>query len=291
MTQPQKPDGLDGNTAQAEGWNGEEGLYWVEHRERHERMQRHFTPRLLAAADIAPNSNVLDVGCGCGGTALAAAEQTARGQVLGVDLSGPMLGEARRRASECGYGGRVRFEQADAQVHPFPVGGFEVALSRFGVMFFADPATAFANLARALRPGGRLAFLSWRPVAENAFLAVPFGALAPYLALPDLGGPDAPGPFSLADPARIRKLLTGAGFTGVDVEAVDAPMRIGRDVDDVLDYQIGLPMARTMLAAIEDQATVDRALAALREALQPHQRPDGLELGGAAWLVTARRAT
>jgi SAM-dependent methyltransferase len=280
-----------GNAAQAEAWNGDEGRYWVEHRDRHEAMQRRFTAHLLEAADIPEDGSVLDIGCGCGATTRAAANRAVQGQVLGVDLSGPMLEEARRLAAEEGLK-RVRFEQADAQTYPFPGGAFDVVLSRFGVMFFADPQEAFANIARSLRPGGRLAFLCWRSVGENEFLTVPFGAIARHVPLPDLGGPEDPGPFSLADPDRIRQLLGGAGFRAITARPVSEPMWIGADVDDVVTYQLGTPMARSMLASVADEETNQKmveAVDALREALARHQGPDGIELGGAAWLVTAER--
>lgn len=294
MTQDQRQArGTDAgvNAAQAEAWNGDEGRYWVKHRERHEAMQRRFTPRLLKAADIPEDGRVLDIGCGCGATTRAAAKRAVNGQVLGVDLSGPMLDEARRLATEEGLT-RSRFEQADAQECLFPDGAFDVVLSRFGMMFFADPQEAFANIARTLRPAGRLAFLCWRSVGENEFLVVPFGAIAQHVPLPDLGGPEDPGPFSLADPDRIRQLLGGAGFGAITVEPVSEPMWIGADVDDVVTYQLGTPMARSMLASVVDDETSQKAVAAvdaLRDALAGHQGPDGIELGGAAWLVTAVR--
>lgn len=283
--------GAEGNAVQAEAWNGDEGQYWVEHRDRHEAMQRRFTPRLLEAANITRDSRVLDIGCGCGATARAAARQAVDGDVLGVDLSGPMLSEARRLAREEEVEG-VRFEQADAQTYPFTDGAFDVVLSRFGVMFFADPQVAFSNIARALRAGGRLAFLCWRSLGENEFLTVPFGAIARHVPLPELGGPEDPGPFSLADPDRIRGLLSGAGFAAITIEPVSEPMVMGTDVDDVMAYQLGTPMARSMLAKVTDEATNQKAAAAmeaLREALSPHQGPDGIELDGADWLITAER--
>ncbi|MEU9117484.1 methyltransferase domain-containing protein [Streptomyces sp. NPDC048483] len=276
-----------GNTAQAEAWNGDDGAYWTRQRERHEAMYHHLTPHLMAAAGLRADSRVLDVGCGSGGTSLEAARVATAGSVLGVDLSGQLLAGARERAAEAGLA-QVRFEKGDAQVHPFESAAFDVAISRFGVMFFADPKAAFAHIAGALRPGGRLAFLCWRGLMENAYLTVPFGAIAPYLPLPDLGAPGAPGPFSLDDPDRIRTLLNGAGFEGIAVRPVDEPMPMGTDVDDVVGYQLGMPMARTMLAGADEDAQ-SKAIAALREAVAAHQGPDGVALGSAAWLVTARR--
>ncbi|MEU8913045.1 methyltransferase domain-containing protein, partial [Streptomyces libani] len=242
---------------------------------------------LTAAAGIQADSWVLDIGCGSGGTSLEAARAAAEGAVLGVDVSAPMLAEARKQAAGCGLP-QVTFERGDAQVHRFEDGAFDVAISRFGVMFFADPEAAFANIARALRPGGQLAFLCWRSVRENAYLTVPMGAIAPYVQLPELEAPGAPGPFSLADADRIKKLLDSAGFDEITISAVDEPMWMGPDPDDVVAYQLGIPASRAMLAEASAEARA-KTETALRDALAEHQGPDGVTLGSAAWLVTARR--
>ncbi|MEU8681766.1 methyltransferase domain-containing protein [Streptomyces sp. NPDC048611] len=281
----QPPDGLAaGNTAQSEAWNGDVGEYWVRRRAHQERRYRRLTPRLMAAAGIRADSRVLDIGCGSGGTALEAARAAAAGTVLGVDLSGPMLAEARRQAAAAGLP-QAAFAQGDAQVHPFGEAAFDVVISRYGMMFFADPEEALRNIARALRPGGRLAFLCWRDLALNAYLTVPFEALAPYVPPPDFG---APGPFSLADPGRIRALLDGAGFGGVSVEAVDEPMWMGTDEDDAVASLTAMPLTRSLLDEAGEEAR-GRALAALRETLAAHRGPDGVTLGCASWLVTAGR--
>ncbi|RXS68801.1 class I SAM-dependent methyltransferase [Streptomyces sp. TM32] len=276
-----------GNTAQAEAWNGPNGQYWVRRREHLEERYRRLTPRLMAAAGIRADSRVLDVGCGSGGTSLAAGRAAPEGSVLGVDLSRPMLAEARQQAAAAGLS-QVAFEEGDAQIHHFADGAFDVVLSRFGVMFFADPRAAFRNLARALRPGGRLAFLCWRELRENAYLTVPFAALAPYVQLPDLGAPGEPGPFSLAAADRITALLGGAGFEEISLTAVDEPMWMGTDADDAVASLTAMPMAQEMLSGV-DEETGTRARAALRDAMTAHLGPDGATLGCAAWLVTARR--
>src|SRR6266536_1935588 len=197
---------MTANTAQSEAWNGDEGQYFVAQRARHERMGQQHTARLLATAAIGPAEVVLDVGCGCGETTIGAARPARSGRALGVDLSAVMLAEARRLAGREGVR-NARFEQADAQVHAFPAAGFDVAISGFGVMFFADPHAAFANIAAALRPGGRLAFLCWQEMTANEWLTVPFAAVAAHVTLPELPAADEPGPFSLADPRRIRAML------------------------------------------------------------------------------------
>ncbi|MGW3009145.1 class I SAM-dependent methyltransferase [Streptomyces sp. NPDC001219] len=276
-----------GNAGQARTWNGDEGLYWAQQRERQEARYRRLTPHLMAAAGIRADSRVVDIGCGSGGTSLEAARTAAQGSVLGVDVSAPMLAEARKRAAGSGLP-RVTFERGDAQVHRFADGAFDVAISRFGVMFFADPEAAFGNIARALRPGGQVAFLCWRGVRDNAYLTVPMGAIAPYVQLPELDAPGAPGPFSLADADRITKLLDSTGFDGITIGAVDEPMWMGTDPDDVVAYQLAMPESRAMLAEASAEARA-RTATALRDALAEHQGPDGVTLGSAAWLVTARR--
>ncbi len=275
------------NTAQAQAWNGEQGQHFVAENARHERMLEPHTARMLEAAQIQRADSVLDVGCGCGETTLRAARAAWRGHALGVDLSAVMLAEARHLAAREGIG-NTRFEQADAQTHPFPAASFDVVLSRFGVLFFDDPPAAFANIAAALRRGGRLAFVCWQEPGKIEYLTVPFTAIAEHATLPALPGADEPCPFSLASPQRIRALLEGAGFDGIGVENLTGPTWIGRDVEDVIGYYRSTPMAQALLAAAGEQ-TAASVTQALRNALRPYQRDSGVMLGSAAWLVTARR--
>ncbi|MBD0669644.1 class I SAM-dependent methyltransferase, partial [Streptomyces sp. CBMA156] len=217
------------NTAQSEAWNGEEGRYWSDHHDRWNAVNEGFNHPLLTAAAITPGDRVLDVGCGAGQTTRLAARAATRGSVLGLDLSGPMLARARALAADEGLH-RIAFEQGDAQVHPLPAAGFDVAISRFGIMFFADPVAAFATIGRALRPGGRLAFVCVADPARCEWVRA-YGAARAALPVPqeasDLSGP---GMFSLADPAEIRRVLGAAGFADVRAEAVEAAGRFGRDV-------------------------------------------------------------
>ncbi|WP_042404914.1 class I SAM-dependent methyltransferase [Streptacidiphilus carbonis] len=277
----------DANADQVRAWNGEEGRYWVRHLERHEAMFRQLTVTLLDAARIAPDSRVLDIGCGCGRTTVLAAQRADRSQALGLDLSAVMLEQARRQP-ECQGQGRIRFEQADMQLRSLPESGFDIALSRFGVMFFADPQTAFTKIARALRPGGRLAFLCWRAPADNEFLTVPATAIARHAHLPRPATPSTPGPFRLADPEGTRELLTSTGFTQVRIEPVDTPIQMGTDAADVAGYLLDAPLMHAALTSAA-QDTRARMLTALTCALDHYQAPEGILLGAAAWLVTAQR--
>ena len=183
------------NAEQAEDWNGASGREFIEQRERHEQMLGRLRARLLAAAAIQDGEYVLDVGCGCGETTILAARAAGSGHALGADFSRIQVAEARRLAAAAGIA-NARFEVADVQVHPFGAGVFDVALSSFGVMFFDDPAVALGNLRKALRPGGRLAFVCWRTRAENPVFTTGFAAAAAVLGLREMPGPGAA--FSLA---------------------------------------------------------------------------------------------
>src|SRR5579884_699004 len=186
------------NVEQAAAWDGPSGEYWAAHQARFDAAMEPHHARLMAAAAIAPGERVLDIGCGNGqSTRDAARAARAGGSVLAVDLSGPMLDRARRTAEADGLT-TIRFEQADAQTYAFPAGAFDVALSRFGVMFFADPVAAFTNIGTALRPGGRLALLVWQPLAANEWMTTIRQALVMGRELP-VPPPGAPGPMGLAD--------------------------------------------------------------------------------------------
>jgi SAM-dependent methyltransferase len=272
------------NAAQAEAWNGASGRHFIEQRERHERMTGRLTARLLAAARIREGENVLDIGCGCGDVTMLAARATPGAHALGADLSRIQIAEARRLAAGAGIA-NARFEVADAQVHPFPAGAFDVVVSNFGVMFFDDPAAAFGNLRQALRRGGRLAFLCWRTRDENPFFTLGYAEAAAALGRRERRGPDAA--FSLADPGRVGPLLSGAGFGGVDFVAADEPMLIGRDVDDVLDYERTFTSAGEVLGGLSP-AQADELTSQVRDRLARYASPDGVTIPAAAWLVTAQ---
>ena len=268
------------NVEQAEAWNGASGRHFIEQRERHERMRGRLTARLLAGAQIEDGENVLDIGCGCGDATILAARATRSGRALGADLSQVQVAEARRLAASAGVA-NARFEVADAQVHPFQAGVFDLVLSNFGVMFFDDPAAAFANLRKALRRGGRLAFLGWRTRDENPFFAIGFAEAAVVLGLRELSGPSAA--FSVATGA----LLAGAGFGDIDFAKADEPMLIGRDVDDVLEYERASPSATGLLTGLS-AAQAAELTRQVRDDLTAHASPGGVTMPGAAWLVTAR---
>ena len=206
---------------------------------------------------------------------------------LGLDLSGPMLARARADAEAAGLANAV-FLQGDAQVHPLEPARFDTVISRFGVMFFADPVAAFANIRSATRPGGRLVFACWQPLAANQWLLVPGAALAEHVRPPDPAPADGPGMFAFADPDRLRPILATAGWRDVEITSEHASILVGGggSVDDAVEFLRTATQGRTMLAGA-DPATADRALASVRAALTPHADADGVHLDAAVWLVQA----
>jgi SAM-dependent methyltransferase len=271
------------NVEQANAWDGDEGVYWAEHAEQFDRSVAAYHSRFLDACELRPADRVLDVGCGTGQTTRDAARRARDGHALGVDLSARMIEYARRRALDEGVA-NASFEQADAQVHPFAEASYDAVISRNGAMFFGDPDAAFANLARALRPSGRVALLTWQSPAANPWFRDLVSALAAGRDLPQ-PPPDAPGPFSLADPDRVHALLTKAGFAHVSVAGINQPMSWGVDVDAA--YQQALGVLGWLLRDLDADGQA-RALDALRATLAAHNGPDGVQFDSAAWLVTAR---
>jgi SAM-dependent methyltransferase len=272
------------NGAQAQAWNGYEGEHWAANYDRYDAVNGGFNDVLLDAAAIGDRDRVLDLGCGNGQLTRAAARRARFGQATGIDLSDPMLARARDRAQAENVP-NASFVQGDVQVHPFREGSFDVAVSRFGIMFFADPVAAFANVGRALRPGGRLAFVCMTGLSGTD-LGTVFGATAPYLPRPT--GADGTGPTSFADPAHTRSVLTDAGFRDITSTRVEAEQVWGRDGADAAEFITGWgPVKFHLEQAAPDDAA--RAVAALTAALRQFTEPEAVRLRGTAWLVTALR--
>jgi SAM-dependent methyltransferase len=272
------------NAAQEAYWNETAGRTWAALQDR---IDRQIRPLGLAAMDrLAPaaGETVIDVGCGCGDTSLELARRVGpEGEVLGLDISGPMLEVARRRAEEAGAEG-LEFRQADAQVAALP-GGRDAVFSRFGVMFFADPTVAFRNLRRSLRPGGRLAFVCWRPLAENLWMRLPAETAADLVPPAPPPEPEAPGPFAFADPDRVRRILGGAGFEGIDIAPHDEAIG-GLDLEGTVEMSFRVGPLGAILRERPDLAPVLRER--VREAVRPWLRDGAVYMPSATWLVGAR---
>jgi SAM-dependent methyltransferase len=276
------------NADQLAYWNGQAGRHWTDRQEIQDRVLAPITRLLFEAADIQPGERVIDVGCGCGDTTLeAAAEAGPAGAALGVDISQAMLGRARERAE--GSGLNAQFQLVDATVHDFAATGADWLISRFGVMFFANPALTFANLRRGLKPGGRLAFVCWREPKTNPWLMLPFAAMRGRVPPPPERGPEDPGPFAFADPQRIRRILDSAGFVDVGIEArsLELDTAIGQGIEMALRTALEIgPVSRALDGQPED--IYSAAEGDIRAALQPYIRGETVPLGASVWVVTAR---
>jgi SAM-dependent methyltransferase len=279
------------NAYQVADWNGQSGERWVANQARLDAMAAVFGQAAIEAAAPMTGERVLDVGCGAGASSRAlAARVGAGGQVLGVDISEPLIGRARALAPP---DKPVLFQVADASSAELPEGAFDILFSRFGVMFFDDPTAAFAHMRRALRPGGRVAFVCWRGAAENDWVRLPMGALKgilPPSALPD---PEAPGPFSFGDRERVARILAAAGFTDIAIAPFDASVPFGegetRDaaIDDAVKMMLEVgPLSRALADQPDDIRA--RASAAVRAAFADLPGKRSVMIDGAAWIVTAR---
>ncbi|MFG2974435.1 class I SAM-dependent methyltransferase [Streptomyces sp. NPDC048331] len=274
------------NTAQAEAWNGYEGAQWARSQERWDAVNDGFNQPLLDAAAVLGGDRVLDVGCGAGRTTRLAARRATHGRALGLDLSGPMLDKARESAVREEVQ-NVAYVQGDAQVHPLDSESFDTVISRYGMTFFTDPVAAFANLHRALRPGGRLAFVCAAEAEANEWLAA-LASLEDILPLGGFGQPGGHGMFSLTDPGRIRELLAAGGFGGVDVQRVEASGNWGSDASDAAAFLLDSGPGRHLLDQVAPPAR-DAARQALTAALRRHETDTGVWLRSSSWLVTAER--
>ena len=274
------------NAPQAEFWNGPITRAWAR---QHERIDARFAPileLLLARAAPRPGESVLDIGCGSGTSTIALAGRVGPGgRVVGVDIAAESVEVARRRIAAAALP-QAEVRLADAATHPFPPAGFDLLVSRFGVMFFLEPVAAFAHLRAALRPGARVALAAFRAGAENRWTTGAMAAVRDLVPPPPPPGPEEPGQFAFADPARVERILRGAGFAAVALAPEDVPMPLGADVDEAADFAMTLGQVSRAL-----QDAPDPLRAAVRDRLRAFYRaaegPDGVVMPAAIWLVTA----
>jgi SAM-dependent methyltransferase len=277
-----------GNQAQIDYWNGEVGQRWADNRSALDTAFAPFTQALFEAAGLAPGERVLDIGCGAGETSLLAARQVGReGRVMAADVSGPLLEAARaHEAAEPTGGALIEWLQADVQTHAFEE-RFDRALSRFGVMFFDDSAAAFANIRASLTEGGRLHFLCWRAMAENAWVALPRATVMPLVPESEPPAPDAPGPFRFALRETVRSILAEAGFRDIALMPVDHRMTLGPTPEAAAEFTVSRgPVARLLRGC--DATVQDEALRAVIDLFVRLSGSGPVELGAACWLVSAR---
>ncbi|MDY6923928.1 MAG: class I SAM-dependent methyltransferase [Pseudomonadota bacterium] len=279
MTTPATPGVLT-----ADYWNDTGGDVWVEHQALLDRVNRPVGDIVADRADPGAGARVLDIGCGAGATTLDMAGRVGpNGRAVGVDVSEALLDLARDRARAEAVG-NVDFVRADAATHAFGAPAFDAAISRYGVMFFDDPDAAFANLRRAVRPGGGLTFACWRGPAENPLSLAPLEAAAPFLPEPLRMSSDGPGRFAFADPDRVRGVLERGGWRGVEIERLDVPTPVSFDELMILSLRLGL--LATVLPR-HDEVVRKRVAEAVADRLEDHVENGRVPMTAACWLVTA----
>jgi SAM-dependent methyltransferase len=283
----QPASGHDQNAGQIAYWNGPSGQHWTDRQQAQDTLLAPVSDLLIDRARVEAGMRLVDVGCGCGATTIAFAEKLGpTGHVLGIDVSAPMLARARQIMPA---GLPAEFVLADATVYPFDPASFDLLVSRFGVMFFADPVLSFANMRRALRPSGRLAFACWREPRDNPWMMTALQAAYKHVPKLPQPGPEDPGPFAFASEARVNRILSAAGFSGIAMQRCDLSLDvgIGRGLEAAVAgaLEIG-PASR----ALEGQSPELRAAAtiSIREALAPFVRGTAVMLGASIWIVTAQ---
>jgi SAM-dependent methyltransferase len=283
------PTGHDQNADQVAFWNGLAGQHWTDRQQAQDTMLAPVSDILIDRAGARAGERIVDVGCGCGATTIAFAQQVGpTGHVLGIDISTPMLGRARQLAPK---GLPIDFVLADATVYPFDDASFDLLVSRFGVMFFAEPVLSFVNLRRALRRSGRLAFACWREPRENPWMMTSLQAVYRHVPKPPRPGPEDPGPFAFASEQRVQSILSEAGFSAIAMEPCQLTLDVatGRGVDAAVEAALEIgPAARALVG--HPPEVIAAAARSIREALAPFAKGQAVPLPASIWIVTASTA-
>jgi ubiquinone/menaquinone biosynthesis C-methylase UbiE len=275
------------NADQIAYWNGLGGQSWIARQATQEILMRPISEVLHDAAGAAKGERVVDIGCGCGGTTFELARRVgSEGRVLGLDISAPMVDYAREHAPR---DLNAEFVQGDATVHPFQHGSADLLFSRFGVMFFADPTVSFTNLRKAIKPSGRLVFACLREPSANGWMMIPLQAVYQHVPeMPQLG-PEDPGPFSFGSEERVRRILSGAGFSTIQLKRYDLALDItlGRGLDGAADAAIAFSPANRALNGQPDGVRA-AATQSVRDALAKYEKDGKIPLPASIWIVSAR---
>ena len=273
--------------AQRRFWNSEATQRWVTEQKRIDRLMAGVTEAALAAAAPARRESVLDIGCGTATTTLRLAEAVGpTGQVLGVDISEQQLALARQRVAAAGIT-QVQLVLDDAATHGFASERFDLCFTRFGVMFFADPVAAFTNIRRGMKPSGRLLLAVFRSGSDNPWTTASISAIRHLVTPPAPLGPEDPGQFSWSDPARVRRILATAGFRDVALTPLDLSFYLGANAVEAAEFATFIGQGARLLHGLPDE-TRQAARIAFQNYFTQHEGPNGVNLPGALWLVSAR---
>ena len=280
---------LDANAAQRRYWNTVAGPRWVASPGFRERRNRESLALLLARLGLRGGESVLEIGCGTGALTHPLAEVVGeRGRVVAVDISEPMLGASRQRIAEHGLR-NVTLHSGDAQVFAFEPAAFDLATSRMGVMFFADPAAAFRNIKGALKPGGSLVFACWAPLAENRHWLISYDIALRHLGPPAPLPAHEPGPLAFGDPDYIRRILAAAGFADITVDRAH-PTIIGGSPEEEARQAVAMgPTARLIEEKKPDEATRQTIAREIEAAFAAEAAAGPIRLPATIFLVFARR--
>jgi SAM-dependent methyltransferase len=266
-------------------WNSEATRRWVTEQTRIDRLFAGVTDAALAAAAPKRGDSVLDIGCGTGTTLLRLAEAVRpEGSVLGVDISEQQLALARQRIDAAGSA-NAKVVLDDATTHDFPAAAFDLVFTRFGVMFFAEPVVAFSNIRRAMKPGGRLALAVFRPGSDNPWATASLGAIRHLVTPPAPPGPEDPGQFAWGDPARVRRILGGAGFRDVVLTPLDLDINLAANAAEAAEFATFIGQGARLLQGLPE-ATKAAARSAFEAFFKTHEGPGGVNLPGGLWLVS-----
>jgi len=268
-------------------WNGPAVTCWITKQEQMDAALAPVADAAITLAAVQSGERVLDIGCGSGATSIGLARLVGpTGHVTGLDVSGPMIELARKRSVGMS---NLDWLRADAAAHDFPPASADLLFSRFGVMFFGEPVTAFVNLRRALRPGGRLVFACWRPLNENPWMLLPLQVVQTFVPPMPRPGPNEPGPFAFSDPERVTHILTAAGFASPRYVRFEMAMVLGTSLDAAAEQATSMGAASRALQG-QPEAVIEVARTAVRGALEPYLESGRVALPGAIWLVESSTA-
>jgi ubiquinone/menaquinone biosynthesis C-methylase UbiE len=273
-----------GDDEQTKLWNGPAGRAWVEAQELLDQMFKPLEDLLVEAVFAGSGRQVLDIGCGTGSTTLAVARLLgAKGRCTGIDISDPMITAARARAER--ESTPASFIRANAQDHAFEPAGFDMIISRFGVMFFDDFVRAFANLRRAAKPDAELRLVAWRSPSENPFMTTAERAAAPLLPNLPARRPDAPGQFAFADQRRVHRILEESGWAEIDIRPIDVACTLPEK--ELVRYLTRLGPLGLILHEADDR-TRTQVIETVRAAFEPYVHGAEVRFTAACWMICAR---